>query len=103
MLVALALEAGAWAARLTGGGFGGSIVVLAPVERCAGIGAAVAAGYLAATGRVTEPIVARAAAGARRLANSGSAPIRRERLSHDGAASLHEQHIAPGAVQPAQP
>ncbi len=67
MLVALAVEAGAWGARLTGGGFGGSIVVLAPVERCAGIGAAVAAGYLAATGRVTEPIVARAAAGARRL------------------------------------
>ena len=67
MLVALALQAGAWAARLTGGGFGGSIVVLAPVERCTEIGTTVAAGYLAATGRATEPIVTRAADGARRV------------------------------------
>jgi galactokinase len=67
LLVALALEAGAWAARLTGGGFGGSIVALAPIELCVSIAAAVAAGYSVATGRVTEPIVARAAAGARRL------------------------------------
>jgi galactokinase len=64
MLVALALQAGAWAARLTGGGFGGAIIVLAPVGGCAEIGAEVAAGYLAATGRVTEPVVTRAADGA---------------------------------------
>jgi galactokinase len=68
LLVALALDAGAWAARMTGGGFGGAIVVLAPEERCPAIAAAVADGYRDATGRVTEPIVARAARGARRIA-----------------------------------
>ena len=67
LLVALALDAGAWAARMTGGGFGGAIVALAPEERCHGIAEAVAGGYRAATGRVTEPIVARSAGGARRL------------------------------------
>ena len=67
LLVALALDAGAWAARMTGGGFGGAIVALAPQERCPAIAAAVAAAYREATGRVTEPIVARSAGGARRL------------------------------------
>jgi galactokinase len=67
LLVALAVDAGAFAARMTGGGFGGAIVALAPEERCRGIAAAVAEGYRAATGRVTEPIVARSAGGARRL------------------------------------
>jgi galactokinase len=66
LLVALALDAGAPAARMTGGGFGGAIVALAPAKRCPAIAAAVAGGYRAATGRVTEPIVARSAAGARR-------------------------------------
>jgi galactokinase len=66
LLVALALDAGAAAARMTGGGLGGAIVALAPQERCPAIAAAVAEGYRAATGRVTEPIVARSAAGARR-------------------------------------
>jgi galactokinase len=67
LLVALALGAGAWAARMTGGGFGGAIVALAPEERCAAIAAEVADAYRAATGRVTEPIVARSAGGAGRL------------------------------------
>jgi galactokinase len=67
VLVALALEAGAWAARMTGGGFGGAIVALAPVDRCAVIAASVAAGYHAATGRATEPMVTQAADGASRL------------------------------------
>jgi galactokinase len=67
MLVALALAAGAWAARMTGGGFGGSIVALAPSEDCPSIAAAIAAGYRAETGRDTAPIIARAAAGARRI------------------------------------
>jgi galactokinase len=67
LLVALALDAGAPAARMTGGGFGGAIVALAPEERCREIAAAVADRYGAATGRVTEPIVARSAGGARRL------------------------------------
>ncbi len=65
ILVALALDAGAWAARMTGGGFGGSIVALAPIESCPAIAAAVAAGYRAATGRATAPIIARAGGGAR--------------------------------------
>jgi galactokinase len=67
LLVALARDAGAPAARMTGGGFGGSIVALAPQGRCPAIAAAVAEGYRAATGRVTQPIVARSAGGARRL------------------------------------
>jgi galactokinase len=67
LLVTLALDAGAWAARLTGGGFGGAIVALAPEERCPAIAAAVADGYRAATGTSTDPIVARSAGGARRL------------------------------------
>jgi galactokinase len=67
LLVGLALDAGAWAARMTGGGFGGAIVALAPEGRCPAIAAAVADGYRAATGRETEPIVARSAGGARRL------------------------------------
>jgi galactokinase len=66
LLVALALDAGAPAARMTGGGFGGAIVALAPQERCPAIAAAVAESYRAATGRLTDPIVARSAAGARR-------------------------------------
>jgi galactokinase len=66
-LVALAVEAGAWAARMTGGGFGGAIVALASVDGCAALAATVAEGYRTATGRVTEPIIARAAGGARRL------------------------------------
>jgi galactokinase len=52
---------------MTGGGFGGAIVALAPEQRCPAIAAAVADGYRSATGRVTEPIVARSAGGARRL------------------------------------
>jgi galactokinase len=68
LLVALAGEAGAWAARMTGGGFGGAIVALGPAAECAALAAAVAARYRAGTGRVTEPIVTGAAAGARRLA-----------------------------------
>ncbi len=67
LLVALALDAGAWAARMTGGGFGGAIVALAPEERCPALAAAVAGAYRAVCGRATEPIVTRAAGGARRL------------------------------------
>ena len=67
LLVALALDAGAWAARMTGGGFGGAVVALAPRERCPAIADAVAAAYREATGRVTQPIVARSAGAAGRL------------------------------------
>ncbi len=67
VLVELAVNAGAWAARMTGGGFGGAIVALAPVAGCPAIAADVAERYRAATGRLAEPIVTRAADGARRL------------------------------------
>jgi galactokinase len=64
LLVELALGAGALGARMTGGGFGGSIVALAPREECAAVAEAIAAGYRARTGRETAPIVTRAADGA---------------------------------------
>ena len=46
-LAALARECGALGARLTGGGFGGSIVALAPLGRGREIGAAAATRYTA--------------------------------------------------------
>jgi galactokinase len=67
LLVELALEAGALGARMTGGGFGGSIVALALWEECPAIAAAVAAGYRERTGRETAPIVTRAADGSTRV------------------------------------
>lgn len=66
LLVSLALDAGAVGARMTGGGFGGSILALAPMRECAAIAAAVADGYRTRTGRATAPIVTRAADGAQR-------------------------------------
>lgn len=44
-LVDLALTAGATAARMTGGGFGGSIVVLAPIDRAGDVAQQVLAEY----------------------------------------------------------
>ncbi len=44
-LVELALDAGAWGARMTGAGFGGSVVALVPADRAGAIRAAVLAGY----------------------------------------------------------
>jgi galactokinase len=44
-LVELSLEAGATAARMTGGGFGGAVVVLTPRAAAGGIGEEVVAGY----------------------------------------------------------
>ena len=67
LLVELARGAGAWAARMTGGGFGGAIVALASENVAERAAVAVAAGYREATGRIAEPMVARAADGARRL------------------------------------
>jgi galactokinase len=65
-VVAAALDAGALGARLVGGGFGGSALVLAPEAAAAEIGAAVAR-RAAAEGH-PEPVVraVRPAAGARR-------------------------------------
>jgi len=51
LLVELAYEHGAVAARMTGGGFGGSIVLLAEADAADGIADAVVAGYRERTGR----------------------------------------------------
>jgi galactokinase len=64
LMVDLAVDAGATAARMTGGGFGGAIVVLAPHADCERIGAEVARAYRERTGRDATPLVARAADGA---------------------------------------
>ena len=56
LLVALALEHGAWGARMTGGGFGGAIVAVAPVGITDQLGADVAAAYLGRTGIPAVPL-----------------------------------------------
>ncbi|HEY1370199.1 MAG TPA: galactokinase [Gaiellaceae bacterium] len=62
-LVDLAYEAGAAAARMTGGGFGGSIVALVQRDRVEAVEAAVLAGY----GPAATAFATRAGAGAREL------------------------------------
>jgi galactokinase len=64
LLVELACDAGAYGARLLGGGFGGSIVALADVERADEIAEAVRESYRARTGRAGVSLVARASVGA---------------------------------------
>jgi galactokinase len=51
LLVDLAYENGAVAARMMGGGFGGSIVAMAEVERASSLVGAVTAAYAACAGR----------------------------------------------------
>jgi galactokinase len=70
VLVELAYEHGALAARMTGGGFGGSIVALAPAREAAAIGDAVARAYRSRLGRDAAPRVCRASDGARELGRS---------------------------------
>ncbi len=64
LLVALAQEAGAYGARLLGGGFGGSILALAEVERADELAAAVSSTYRERTGLGGASLVAVASAGA---------------------------------------
>jgi galactokinase len=64
LLVELAADAGAFGARLLGGGFGGSIVALTDTARATEIAAQVEAAYLARTGNTGSSLVARASAGA---------------------------------------
>jgi galactokinase len=64
LLVELACEAGAIGARLTGGGFGGSIVALVPEERAQALVVSVEAAYIARTGRQAAGYVCEAAAAA---------------------------------------
>ena len=65
LAVELALEHGALGARLTGGGFGGSVIALVPVDRAAAMATAVKEAFVARTW--VEPVVApvRPSAGAR--------------------------------------
>jgi galactokinase len=65
VLVELAYEHGAVAARMTGGGFGGSIVALVDEARAAEIEERVVASYGQKTGIAARAFVTRAAAGAR--------------------------------------
>jgi galactokinase len=64
LLVELACDAGAYGARLLGGGFGGSIVALADAEHAEEIAAAISDAYRERTGNAGSALVARASAGA---------------------------------------
>ena len=64
LLVELACDAGAYGARLLGGGFGGSIIALADAGRAEEIAAAVSDAYRERTGNAGSSLVARASAGA---------------------------------------
>jgi len=63
LLVELASDRGAIAARMTGGGFGGSVVALADVPHAAEIAASVATTYHERTGRAGSGIVCAASDG----------------------------------------
>ena len=67
LLVELAYGAGALAARMTGGGFGGSIVVLSDREGAAGLADDVVARYHERSGRLATARICGAADGAREL------------------------------------
>jgi galactokinase len=64
LLVEIAEAAGAYGARIVGGGFGGGVLALVDVERAEEIGAAVAAEYARRTGIERKPLVAVASGGA---------------------------------------
>jgi galactokinase len=63
-LVECLVDAGAYGARLTGGGFGGCAVALVAHERADTIAAHACDAYRARTGREPSPMVVRAAPGA---------------------------------------
>ena len=64
LLVDLAYESGALAARMTGGGFGGSIVAIAHAPVAEALAASTLRAYEARTGRRASSIVSRPAPGA---------------------------------------
>ena len=70
LLVELAREEGAIAARMTGGGFGGAIVALARADDAGGLAERVTERYAARGESRASAFVCRAADGARRLGNS---------------------------------
>src|SRR5207244_6262443 len=64
LLVELAQEAGAYGARLLGGGFGGSILALADALRANDVARSVADEYRARTGRDGQSLIVHASTGA---------------------------------------
>jgi galactokinase len=66
LLVQLAQEAGAYGARLLGGGFGGAVLVLADATRADAIAATVGTAYRQQTGKGGTSLVVRPSAGAGR-------------------------------------
>jgi galactokinase len=64
LLVELAREAGAYGARLLGGGFGGSVLALTDVDRADALARAVSSAYRERTGHEGASVVALASAGA---------------------------------------
>jgi len=64
LLVELAIDAGALGARLLGGGFGGSVLVLAPAQRVEDVGRAIAARYRERVGTGGDTLLVRASRGA---------------------------------------
>ncbi|HEX5004297.1 MAG TPA: galactokinase family protein [Gemmatimonadales bacterium] len=64
-LVDSAMRHGAWGARLTGGGWGGAVLVVAPVERHVALSAAVRADFRREVGRTPDAWKARASGGVR--------------------------------------
>ncbi|WP_435770848.1 galactokinase [Nocardioides sp. SYSU DS0651] len=71
LAVATLEQAGALGARMTGGGFGGSVIALVPVERASAATAAVERALASAGHRAPYAFTARPSAGARRV---GAAP-----------------------------
>ena len=63
LIVALAEAAGAYGARLLGGGFGGSVLMLVDRERGDAVGDAVADEYGARTGRAVRALTVHPSAG----------------------------------------
>ena len=66
LLVELAIDAGALGARLLGGGFGGSVLVLAHAQQVEEVGRATAALYRGRTGTGGDALLVRASPGAGR-------------------------------------
>jgi galactokinase len=64
-LVESGLRHGAWGARLTGAGWGGTVLMMAPAERMDALAKAVAADYRREVGRVPKIWKARASGGVR--------------------------------------